>query len=52
MIKVSTRLLAVTAAAVISVASMAANAAGEMKPFILGSTSTSTGAVADKVIPK
>lgn len=47
MIKISTKLLAVTAAAVISAASMVANAAGEMKPFILGSTST--GSVADKV---
>jgi len=47
MIKVNTKLLAVTAAAVISMASMVANAAGEMKPFILGSTAT--GAVADKV---
>ena len=47
MINVSTRILAVTAAAVISAASMVANAAGEMKPFILGSTGT--GAVADKV---
>ena len=47
MIKISTKLLAVTAAAVISAASMVANAAGEMKPFILGSTSA--GSVADKV---
>ena len=47
MIRVNTKLLAVTAAAVMSMASMVANAAGEMKPFILGSTST--GAVADKV---
>ncbi len=47
MIKVNTKLLAVTAAAVMSVASMVANAAAEMKPFILGSTGT--GAVADKV---
>ena len=47
MIKVSTRLLTITAAAVIGMASMVANAAGEMKPFILGSTGT--GAVADKV---
>lgn len=47
MFKVSTKLLAVTAAAVISAASMVANAAGEMKPFILGSTST--GSVADKI---
>jgi hypothetical protein len=47
MIKVSTKALAITAAAVMSVASMAANAAGEMKPFFLGSTGT--GAVADKV---
>ncbi len=47
MIRVNTKLLAITAAAVMSVASMVANAAAEMKPFILGSTST--GAVADKV---
>ena len=47
MIKVNTKLLAVTAAAVMSMASMVANAAGEMKPFILGSTGS--GAVADKV---
>ena len=47
MIKVSTRMLAITAAAVLSMASMVANAAGEMKPFFLGSTDT--GAVADKV---
>lgn len=47
MIKVSTKMLAVTAAAVMSMASMVANAADEMKPFILGSTGT--GAVADKV---
>ncbi len=47
MIKVSTKMLAVTAAAVMSIASMAVNAAGEMKPFILGSTAT--GAVADQV---
>lgn len=47
MIKISTKVLAVTAAAVISMTSMVANAAGEMKPFILGSTGT--GAVADKV---
>lgn len=47
MIKISTKMLAITAAAVISVASMAVNAAGEMKPFILGSTGT--GAVADKI---
>ena len=47
MIKVNTKLLAVTAVAVMSMASMVANAAGEMKPFILGSTGT--GAVADKV---
>lgn len=46
MIKVSSRMLAVTAAAVISIASMAVNAAGEMKPFFLASTST--GSVADK----
>ena len=47
MIKISTKMLAVTAAAVMSVTSLVANAAGEMKPFILGSTGT--GAVADKV---
>ena len=47
MIRTSTKVLAVTAAAVMSMASMVANAAGEMKPFILGSTGT--GAVADKV---
>jgi hypothetical protein len=47
MIKVNTKLLAVAAAAVMSMASMVANAAGEMKPFILGSTGS--GAVADKV---
>ena len=47
MIKVSTKMLAVTAAAVMSMASMVANAAGEMKPFILGSTAT--GSVADQV---
>ena len=46
MIKVSTKVLAVTAAAVIGMASMVANAAGEMKPFILGSSSS--GPVADK----
>ena len=38
MIKVSTKLLSIAAAAVIGMASMAANAAGEMKPFILAST--------------
>jgi len=47
MIKVNTKLLAVTAAAVMSMASMVANAAGEMKPFILGSTAT--GTVADQI---
>lgn len=47
MIKVNTKMLSITAAAVISMASMVANAAGDMKPFILGSTGT--GAVADKV---
>ncbi|MBE9563722.1 MAG: hypothetical protein IMF17_00655 [Proteobacteria bacterium] len=47
MIKVSTKVLAITAAAVMSMASMAVNAAGEMKPFILASTGA--GAVADKV---
>jgi len=40
-------MLAVTAAAVISLASVVANAAGEMKPFILGSTAT--GDVAGQV---
>lgn len=47
MIKVSTKLLAFAAAAVMSVASITAKADGEMKPFILGSTGT--GAVTDKV---
>ena len=47
MIKVNTKMLSIAAAAVISMASMVVNAAGEMKPFILGSTAT--GAVADKV---
>ncbi len=47
MIKVNVKMLAITVAAVISMASMVANAAGEMKPFILGSTAT--GVVADKV---
>lgn len=47
MIKVNTKMLSIAAAAVISMASMVANAAGEMKPFILASTAT--GAVADKV---
>lgn len=47
MIHVKTKWLAVIAAAVMSMASMVANAAGEMKPFILGSTAT--GAVADQV---
>jgi hypothetical protein len=47
MLSVNTRLFAVTAAAVMSMASMVANAAEEMKPFILGSTGT--GAVADKI---
>lgn len=47
MMKLSTRILAVTAAAVIGMTSLVANAAGEMKPFFLGSTGT--GAVADKV---
>jgi len=47
MIRVNTKLLAITAAAVMSMASLVANAAAEMKPFILGSTGT--GAVADKV---
>jgi len=46
MIKVSSRMLAVTAAAVISMASMAVSAAGEMKPFFLGSSGS--GSVADK----
>ncbi len=47
MIKVSSRMLAVTAAAVIGMASMAVNAAAEMKPFFLASTSA--GTVADKI---
>jgi len=47
MMNVSAKMLAVTAAAVLSMASMVANAADEMKPFFLGSTDT--GAVADKV---
>ena len=47
MIKISSKMLAVTAAAVISVASMVANAADTMKPFILGSTGS--GSVADKI---
>ena len=47
MMKVSTRMLAIAAAAVFSMASMVANAADEMKPFFLGSTAT--GAVADQV---
>ncbi len=47
MIKMNTKMLALAAAAVMSMASLVANAAGEMKPFILGSTSA--GAVADKV---
>ncbi len=47
MIKVNTKMLAVTAAALISMASMVANAAAEMKPFILASMST--GVVADKI---
>jgi len=47
MIKMNTKMLAVAAAAVMSMASMVANAAGEMKPFILGSTAT--GSVGDKI---
>ena len=47
MMKVSTKMLAIAAAAVFSMASTVANAADEMKPFFLGSTGT--GAVADKV---
>lgn len=47
MIRVSTKLLTFVAAAVIGMASMVANAADVMKPFILASTGT--GAVADKV---
>jgi len=47
MIKASKNLLAVTAAVVISAASMVVNAAGEMKPFILASTGV--GSVVDKV---
>ena len=46
MIQVKSNWLAVTAAAVLTVASMAVNAAGEMKPFILGSTGS--GDVASK----
>jgi len=47
MIKVNVKMLAVIAAALISMASIVANATAEMKPFILASMST--GAVADKV---
>lgn len=47
MMKVSTKMLAIAAAAVFSMASMVANAADEMKPFFLGSTAT--GAVTDQV---
>jgi len=47
MIKVSAKMLTITAAAVLSMASMVANAADGIKPFFLGSTAT--GAVADKV---
>lgn len=47
MIKMKTKMLALAAAAVMSMASMVAHAAGEMKPFILGSTAA--GNVADKV---
>ena len=47
MIKLNTKTLSIAAAAVIGMASMVANAAGEMKPFILASTGS--GAVADKV---
>lgn len=47
MITMTTKVLTVTAAAVISMASMVANAAGEMKPFILGSTGT--GAITEKI---
>lgn len=46
MIKISTKMLAMTAAAVIGMTSMVANAADEMKPFILGSASS--GPAADK----
>ncbi len=46
MIHINKNWLAATAAAFISVASMAAHAAGEMKPFILGSSSA--GDVASK----
>ncbi len=42
MIKINTTMLSVAAAAIISVSSMVANAAGEMKPFILGSTAAGT----------
>lgn len=47
MIKVNSKMLAITAAAVMSVASMVANAADTMKPFFLGSTGS--GSVADKI---
>jgi len=47
MMKISTKILAVTAAAVMSVTSMVANAGDEMFPFILASTTT--GSVADQV---
>jgi len=47
MIKISTKILAVTAAAVMSVTSMVANAGDEMFPFILASTTT--GSVAGQV---
>jgi uncharacterized protein (DUF302 family) len=47
MIKVSAKMLTITAAAVLSMASMVANAADGIKPFFLGSTAT--GTVAGKV---
>ncbi len=47
MIKFSGKILVVVAVAMMSLTSMVANAATEMKPFVLASTST--GAVADKV---
>ena len=47
MIKMNSKWLGVAAAAIIGLSSMAVQAEGEMKPFILGSTGT--GNVADKV---
>ena len=46
MIKVSSKMLAIAAAAAMSVASMVANAGDTMKPFFLGSTGS--GSVAEK----